>query len=61
MKSSDDYILRVSNLSIKIQDQLILDDISFKVKKGSTLAIVGPNGAGKTNEKMKKTCTAITS
>jgi ABC-type Mn2+/Zn2+ transport system ATPase subunit len=24
-----------------------LDDVSFKLKKGTTLAIVGPNGAGK--------------
>ena len=48
MESPDDYILRVSNLSVTIQDQIILDDINFKVKKGTTLAIVGPNGAGKT-------------
>jgi zinc transport system ATP-binding protein len=48
MEKLDDYILKVSNLSVIIQNQIILDDISFKVKKGTTLAIVGPNGAGKT-------------
>jgi zinc transport system ATP-binding protein len=48
MDNPDDYVLRVSNLSVTIQDQIILDDISFRVKKGTTLAIMGPNGAGKT-------------
>jgi len=43
-----DYILQVSKLSVKLQDQVILEDINFKLKKGKTLAIVGPNGAGKT-------------
>jgi len=48
MEPSNDYILNVSNLSVKIQDQTILDNVSFKLKRGTTLAIVGPNGAGKT-------------
>jgi len=48
MESRNDYILKVSNLSLELQNQTILDNISFKLKKGTTLAIVGPNGAGKT-------------
>jgi zinc transport system ATP-binding protein len=48
MENSSDYILKVSNLSVRLQNQTILDNISFKLKKGTTLAIVGPNGAGKT-------------
>jgi zinc transport system ATP-binding protein len=48
MRSHEDYILEVSDLSVKAQDQTILDNVSFKVKRGTTLAIVGPNGAGKT-------------
>jgi ABC-type Mn2+/Zn2+ transport system ATPase subunit len=48
MKSDNDYALRVSNLSVKFQNQIILDNINFELKKGTTLAIVGPNGAGKT-------------
>lgn len=48
MRSPEDYILEVSDLSVKVQDRTILEDVSFKVKRGTTLAIVGPNGAGKT-------------
>ena len=48
MAESNDYILKVSNLTVKLQNQVILDNISFNVKKGTTLAILGPNGAGKT-------------
>lgn len=48
MAEKDDYILRVSNLGVTLQNQILLDHISFDVKKGTTLAILGPNGAGKT-------------
>ena len=47
MGVTDDYILVVSNLTVKIQDQVILDDVSFRLKRGTTLAVAGPNGAGK--------------
>jgi zinc transport system ATP-binding protein len=41
-------ILRVSNLGVKMQNQVLLEHINFDVKRGTTLAILGPNGAGKT-------------
>jgi len=47
MTTTEDYLLRVSNLNVKLQNQIILDNINFSVKKGTTLAILGPNGAGK--------------
>jgi len=47
-ESYKDYVLEVSNLTVSLQNQTILDNVSFKIKKGTTLAIVGPNGAGKT-------------
>ncbi len=47
MAQTDDYILKVSDLNVTLQNQPILTHISFKVKKGSSLAILGPNGAGK--------------
>ena len=48
MGGREDYILEVSNLSARLANQTILDDVSFELKKGTTLAIIGPNGAGKT-------------
>ena len=48
MGALDNFILRVSNLSVEISDQRIIDNLSFETKRGVTLAIVGPNGAGKT-------------
>jgi len=48
MQNSSDYILKVSNLSVTLQNQKILDNVNFKVEKGTTLAVLGPNGAGKT-------------
>ncbi len=41
-------ILKVSNLKVKFDSHLVLDDINFDLKRDSTLAIIGPNGAGKT-------------
>jgi len=43
-----DYILQVSKLGVKLRDQVILEDVNFKLRKSKTLAVVGPNGAGKT-------------
>lgn len=48
MQSPDDCILKISNLSVRLQNETILDNVDFELKKGKTLAIVGPNGAGKT-------------
>jgi zinc transport system ATP-binding protein len=48
MDNSNEYALRVSNLSVKLQKQTILENISFELKEGTALAVVGPNAAGKT-------------
>lgn len=39
--------IRFENVSFKYNDTWVLEDISFTVKKGQTVAIVGPTGAGK--------------
>src|SRR5207244_4733634 len=41
-------VLRVANLGVRLDRAPILEDVSFHVRRGTTLAIVGPNGAGKT-------------
>lgn len=48
MEGNYDYLLKVSNLSVRLQNQTILDGINFKLRRGTALALLGPNGAGKT-------------
>ena len=41
-------MLKVRELSKSYGNQLILDNVSFEIEKGSTAAITGPSGSGKT-------------
>lgn len=41
-------ILEVKNLCVSYNNNVVLDNISFKLKKGQYLNIIGPNGSGKT-------------
>jgi zinc transport system ATP-binding protein len=43
-----DPILDVSHLSIRFGKTTVLQDLSFRVERGTSLAILGPNAAGKT-------------
>src|ERR1044071_492470 len=41
-------LLTVQNLTVRIEDKLIVDQISFELAPRERLSILGPNGAGKT-------------
>jgi ABC-2 type transport system ATP-binding protein len=41
-------MLEIKNISKYFGSNLVLDDISFSVKKGKIFGLIGPNGAGKT-------------
>ena len=42
------HSLKMESVSFSYHDQTVLQNITFTVNKGETLAIVGPSGAGKT-------------
>ena len=48
MSETEQVKVSVKNLTKSFGDLLVLDDISFEVKKGEFLCIVGPTGCGKT-------------
>lgn len=48
MAADDDTILRVTDLSVRLDGRAVLTDLSFTVTGGEILTILGPNGAGKT-------------
>ncbi len=41
------YLLKIKDLKITLEDKLILEGVSFTVKRGEFVVILGPNGAGK--------------
>ena len=45
---SEESKVKVRNLTKSFGDLLVLDDISFDIKKGDFVCIVGPTGCGKT-------------
>jgi zinc transport system ATP-binding protein len=44
----NDIILKVTDLSVELEGEKIINNLSFEVKRGDILTILGPNGAGKT-------------
>ena len=44
---SDDAIIRVRDLTVKLNENLILDHLDLDVRRGEILGFVGASGAGK--------------
>lgn len=45
---NEEAILDVADLSVTIENEALLNNISFTLARGQALAVIGPNGAGKT-------------
>ncbi len=41
-------MIEINNLSVRLSNKKVLDNISFRVEKGDFLLVIGKNGAGKT-------------
>jgi zinc transport system ATP-binding protein len=44
----DDYVLEVTDLAVSFGRTSLFRNLSFRVPRGASLALVGPNGSGKT-------------
>ena len=41
-------IIEINNLVKKFKNSLAVNNLSFKINKGSIIGLLGPNGCGKT-------------
>jgi ATP-binding cassette subfamily F protein 3 len=46
-KQSGNDVLKVDSLAVGYEDKQVSEDISFRVSRGDSIALVGPNGIGK--------------
>lgn len=47
IKTKDDYVVEFDNVSFSYGQSEVLTELSFKVKRGETLAVIGSSGSGK--------------
>ncbi|WP_143318348.1 ABC-F type ribosomal protection protein CplR [Clostridium sp. HBUAS56017] len=48
MEIESKNLIEVNNLKLSIKENMLLDDVSFKVKRNKKIALLGENGCGKT-------------
>ena len=46
-KTAFENEIEINDISFSYGDKKVLDSVSFKIRKGSTIALVGPSGGGK--------------
>lgn len=46
-RSSYREVLKVHNLTLRIADRTLLENVSFECERGDKIGVIGPNGAGK--------------
>ena len=40
-------MIKINNISYRIKNNIIINNISLDIKSGQLVSIIGPNGAGK--------------
>ena len=40
-------MLEIKNLSVSVQNKIIINNLNLEIEKGKKVAIMGPNGSGK--------------